>query len=134
MIHIWILGFVALLGLLLGLAGMSVVYHLYRVNQRLQDDMTFSRRRIEQLENDLGALCTAAAGEGQHVLRLEQQMRGLSERQDALELRTGTEQPYARASQLAQDGASVDELVSSCGLTRAEAELVIMLHGACGRG
>ena len=134
MIEIWITGFVAMTGLLLAVAGLSVGFHLYKANQRLQSEISSNHARLGQLRNDLGALCTASAGEGQHVIKLEQQMRGLCERQDALELRASTDQPYDRASQLAQDGASVDDIVNSCGLSRAEAELVIMLHGACGRG
>ncbi len=134
MTQLWFFNVLAWSAILLSLAGLSVGYHLYRVNQRLRLEQQSDRQRIRQLENDLGALCTASAGEGEHVVRLEQLMRGLSERQDTLELRASTEQPYDRASKLAQDGASVDDLVNSCGLTRAEAELVVMLHGACGRG
>ena len=39
------------------------------------------------------------------------------------------QQGYQIAIRLARSGASADELVSGCGLTRAEAELVRRLHG-----
>lgn len=134
MIAVWIAGFIAVFALLLATTGLSVGYHLYRKNSRLQEEAANFRHRLTQLENNLGALCTASTGEGEHIVRLEQQMRGLAERQDDLELRVSAEQPYERATQLAQEGASVDDIVNGCGLSRAEAELVIMLHGACGRG
>ena len=134
MIEIWIAGSIGITAFLLAVAGLSVGFHLHRCNQKLQEKLSVDRNKVLQLENDLGALCMASAGEGEHVSRLEKQMRSISDRQDALDLRVSTEQPYDRASQLAQDGASVEDIVNSCGLTRAEAELVIMLHGACGRG
>ncbi len=134
MIEVWITGCIAVAALLLAAAGLSVGYHLHKVNNRLQKEAANFQHRLNQLENNLGALCTASSGEGEHIVRLEQQMRGLIERQDNLDLRVSSEQPYERATQLAQDGASVDDIVNGCGLSRAEAELVIMLHGACGRG
>ncbi len=39
---------------------------------------------------------------------------------------------YTIAIRLARAGAQPEELVSSCGLTRQEAELVARLHGPCG--
>lgn len=134
MIEIWVAGVIAVIALLLAVAGLSVGYHLHKINGSLREKIADFRRHLERLDNHLGALCTASSGEGEHIVRLEQQMRGLSERQDDLELRVSSEQPYERATRLAQDGASVDDIVNGCGLSRAEAELVIMLHGACGRG
>jgi hypothetical protein len=134
MIEFWIAGSIAITAFLFAVAGLSVGFHLYKCHQKLQEEISVDRNKLLQLENDLSALCIASVGEGEHVGRLEKQMRSISDRQDALDLRVSTEQPYDRASQLAQDGASVDDIVNSCGLTRAEAELVIMLHGACGRG
>ena len=73
MAELWITGFAALTALLLAMAGISVGYHLHQVNRRLQYEISANRTRLGQLENDLGALCTASAGEGQHVVRLEPQ-------------------------------------------------------------
>lgn len=42
---------------------------------------------------------------------------------------TGGPQSYQIAIRLARSGASVEELISGCGLARAEAELVRRLHG-----
>lgn len=134
MMAVWIAIFIAVMALVLAVTSLSVGYHLHRKNSHLREEVSGFHQHLTQLENNLGALCTASSGEGEHIVRLEQQMRGLAERQDDLELRVSSEQPYERATHLAQEGASVDDIINGCGLSRAEAELVIMLHGACGRG
>jgi len=84
--------------------------------------------RIHQLEQELGALCNASVGAGEHVLRLEQQMQRIIERQNGLEMRPPGDRPYNQASQLVNKGADIDELVDTCGLTRGEAELLVMMQ------
>ncbi len=60
---------------------------------------------------------------------------GLSERSE-MEARlapagaAGAQRGYDVAARLARNGASIDELVDSCGVTRHEAELLVRLHGA----
>jgi len=120
--------------LLVALASLGAVYRLYLMRQEDLDAVQRTDEQVAKIERDLAALCRAAAGEGRRVVKLQQQVEGLAERQDALELGTSGERPYVRASRLAQEGASIDDLIRTCGLTRAEAELLVMLHGACGRG
>ncbi len=84
--------------------------------------------RIHQLDQELAALCSASVGAGEHVLRLEQQMQRIIERQNGLEMRSAGDRPYSQASQLVNRGANIDELVDTCGLTRGEAELLVMMQ------
>lgn len=60
---------------------------------------------------------------------LTQQLDKLRERQDQLELRDPETGTYVQAIRRVQRGAGADDLVANCGLTRAEAELVLALHG-----
>ncbi|MEE9343490.1 MAG: DUF2802 domain-containing protein [Gammaproteobacteria bacterium] len=115
-------------------AGIYVMMKMFRTIQNLEYEMRLQKQRASEIEHSFSALCNASTGEGSHIARLEQRVRGLSDRQDTLDLRTQHDLPYSKAGQLAQDGASIDELVLACGLTRAEAELVIMLHGPYGQG
>lgn len=85
-------------------------------------------RRIQQLEQELGALCSASVGAGEHVVKLEQQVQRIVERQNQLEMRAATDRPYSQASQLVDKGADIDELIDTCGLTRGEAELLVMMR------
>ncbi len=134
MFHPMINDVLAGVALLIAVASLGAVYRLYRLRN---GDLGVLRRtddQIAQIERDLAALCRAATGEGRRVISIQQQVEGLAARQDALELGTSSERPYTRASRLAQEGASIDDLIRTCGLTRAEAELLVMLHGVCGRG
>lgn len=83
---------------------------------------------VQALQNDLRALCAGAVGVGEHVERVEQQMRRLAERQDQVDLRDPAAQSYRHAIKLAQKGASIEELMSASGLVRGEAELLMRLY------
>jgi hypothetical protein len=41
-----------------------------------------------------------------------------------------SDRPYGEAIQLVQRGASASDLVKELGLSRSEADLVVMLHGS----
>jgi len=99
-----------------------------REHAALRDACRNAGERVHQLEQELGALCNASVGAGEHVLRLEQQMQRIVERQNGLEMRSVSNRPYNQASQLVNKGANIDELVDTCGLTRGEAELLVMMQ------
>jgi len=109
-------------GYLLHHARLSVV--------ELKDDGRDLRERLQQLEQEIGALCSASMGAGEHVVRLEQQVQRIVERQNQLDMRVNVERPYSQASQLVDRGANIEELVETCGLTRGEAELLVMMQRA----
>jgi len=116
-----------------GLAALGVVYRRARSGEEsLLEELRATRQRIQQLEQELGALCSASAGVGDHVVTLEQQVQRITERQNLLELRTSSDRPYSQANQLVHNGADIDELVGTCGLTRGEAELLVMMQSGSG--
>lgn len=84
---------------------------------------------VQALRAELTALGMAGTGVGKQVGQLEQQVRRLAERQDQLELRDPGGRPYAQAIRLVHNGASVEDLMTTCALTQGEAELLVMLHG-----
>ena len=94
----------------------------------LGDSLRLAQDRVLLIEQELGALCSASVGAGDHLVRLEQQVRRINERQSALEMRSVGERPYAQASELVHKGADIEELMEACGLTRGEAELLVMMH------
>ena len=117
-----------------GFACMLVFYQTYALHfarrKSLAQEETEQelQRRIHSLEQELGALCSASVGAGEHVVKLEQQVQRITERQDQLELRVAGERPYDQASQLVDKGADIEDLMDSCGLTRGEAELLVMMQ------
>lgn len=119
---------------LTGFACMGLFYQSYALRnaKRLSIDLEETEKglqqRIQQLEQELGALCSASVGAGEHVVKLEQQVQRITERQNQLELRAASERPYSQASQLVNRGADINELMETCGLTRGEAELLVMMQ------
>jgi hypothetical protein len=111
--------------------GAIVTFACYTlIRLRLLKNAIASRDTIlEKLNNDIRALTAGAAGITEHVGRLEQQLRRVSERQNSMDLRDSGAQSYDYAMRLARRGAGVDELVKQCGLIREEAELLVRMYG-----
>ena len=121
--------------LLASLASQFFLWRRLRAGQRGNQERDAERVvQVQHLADDLAALCRASAGAGEHLVKLEQQQRRIMDRQDQWELRAGSERSYQQAIQMVQHGAGAEELVRNCGLTRGEADLIVMLHGMARAG
>jgi len=92
-------------------------------------------KSLMSMQQDLRALCNAAVQVGERVNRLEQELNGvqlrqkeLGSRQDQLDLAEPEARTFDQAVKMVRKGASVEELVEICGLSRGEAELIAMMH------
>lgn len=110
------------------LLSLVIQVRLYRQLRQLRLDQRDAEGRVRRIGGELSALTKASTGAGDHLVKVEQQIRRLLERQDQWELQQGSNRPYEQAIQMAHKGASVDDLVTRCGLSRGEAELVSVLH------
>lgn len=101
------------------------------------------RRTDERQSQELYARLERAFGElrslHETVTVMNARLESMSERAES-ESRTppvaaavGAQRGYDLATRLAKNGASPEELVASCGVTRHEAELLSRLHGAKSR-
>lgn len=88
------------------------------------------RSELANLQQDLTALCTGASGVGSHLSRVDRHLVRLFERQDHLEAREQTHREYDHAVRMIQRGVGLDALIEQCHLPRAEAELLMRLHGS----
>ncbi len=113
----------ALLLLALLATALSLI-HARRLKKRVAAQDAFLRT----LERDMQAICRGAKGMGDTVVKMEQKLRQLAERQDSLDSREPNSQIYNHAITLAHRGASIEQLINSCGLARNEAELIHLLH------
>jgi TolA-binding protein len=111
--------------LLVAVVGAGVAFAAHR-------DLRTERARVTVLQNDVRALCTAAVNVGERINQLEQRLRQLSLRQDELGMQQnhteGDMRSFVQATKMVRKGASVDELVEMCGLSRGEAELIAMMQ------
>lgn len=83
---------------------------------------------LQVLRTDNLALHADIATLTSHAEQLERQLQQLSRRHNQLELRDPVTQTYEPAIRMVRKGADVEELISTCGLGRSEAELIMMLH------
>ena len=111
----------------------------FKRQRRLQQQQSLS---MQSLQRDLRALANAAVGVGGRVLEIERNQRKrptvVSSQEHpsvqpsittaTVEHYSPSNQPYEQAIHMAQTGASVDDIVNVCGLSKSEADLVCMMH------
>ena len=106
--------------------GLAVVAITLAVKYR--QGLKQSRQRLDALQSDMRALVSAAIGVGERVHRIEKSLKEVSHRQEQIDQTDPGAQAYQQAIKMAQKGASAEELIEICGLTRGEADLIAMLH------
>jgi hypothetical protein len=96
---------------------------------RVKRDLAQREKLLLELRGEVYALLQCGRGYGDRLKDQQHRLSHIYQRQEALELR-GTDEGGCRAAvSMAQRGASVRELIETCGLSRGEAELVRRLHG-----
>jgi len=115
---------------LLGILNVALIVLVLKLSTQQRKSSQSFERKIKLLNDDVSALCTGAVGVGNHLNKLEQKVKRVLERQDQLDLRDPSDRALDQATRMVRQGATVEELVSRCGLVRAEAELLMLLHRA----
>ena len=103
-----------------------------RANRRLTYQWSLLERRLATLEHQFTSLCAAEAQLGDRLIASEGELRAMYERQLQLELKQPVAGHYRHAISMVELGASTVELVSNCGLSQGEAELILRMHGGPG--
>lgn len=122
------LAFVTLLCVALGI----VCNGLYRSQQRLLAEQ--ARRdaardgRIRELSKRLDAYLTGSIRMGEELHELRRIVAPLPDKLSQIEQRDPDSLSFTQAARLVGMGASVEDLTQSCGLSKAEAELISRLH------
>ena len=80
---------------------------------------------LEQIRAELLSTSTGSVGVGKRLLELEKKIQGSLHKQD--EYQQGYT-PYSRATEMLSAGSDVNEVISHCGISRAEAELMQLMH------
>jgi len=85
-------------------------------------------QRIKELGRRLDTYQNGSVQMGEDLHELRAVVAPLPEKLTQLEQRDPTSLSFSQAARLVGMGASIDELTESCGLTQAEAELMIKMH------
>lgn len=104
----------------------TAMLYTIRVQRR---SLCQAHKRIDALSSNLNALCAGAVGVDQRVTGLEQKSREQQQQLESMASNQQSERPYGEAIHLVHQGATPHRLVEELGLSRSEADLVVMLHG-----
>lgn len=121
-----------LLGLLLGglvAAMIGGILAQRRLAQRQLEQEARLSGRLDKLAQKLTEYQQSNIRMGEELITLREKITHLENKQQRLEQQDLHTMPYNQASRLVGMGASLDDLMQSCGLTRSEAELMLKLHG-----
>ncbi len=87
-------------------------------------------RQMNQLNEELNALLSCSRGISERLHAYQHQFRNIIERQDKLEVGEPGSTSYKQAIALFNRGATEDEMVSACDLSRGEINLIAHLQKA----
>ena len=90
-------------------------------------------RRINQITQELNALLSCSRGISDRLHNYQHQFRHITERQDKLEVGEPGNTGYKQAIALFNRGASEEEMLSTCDLSRGEINLIAHLQRAKGK-
>ncbi|GIU46101.1 DUF2802 domain-containing protein [Shewanella algidipiscicola] len=88
-----------------------------------------SDRQREAVKRELQELRSGTIGVGRRMLELEKRLAKQDARIDETSQQDPQARLYSRAMKMVSLGAGVEELVAECELPKAEAELLLRLHG-----
>lgn len=122
-----------ILGLLLGVlvAVLAAMYFgLHRLAQRQIEQQSQLDERINKLAQKLTEYQQSNIRMGEELINLREKLTQLDNKQQRFEQQDVHTMPYNQASRLVSMGASLDDLIQACGLSRSEAELMLKLYGS----
>lgn len=114
-----------------GLLLIATVVGFVLVRRQYQKDLQNWQAQTQKLRQDIDAISSSAFGVGRSIKKLEQR---LSENERKPALAASDEALYQQAQRLVNMGASADDLVTSCGVARAEAELLVSMSKQAAHG
>ena len=123
--------FTVALTLSVALAGMTLLWFFgHRKLRHMKDAVQLQKQQIETLKNDVRALFSGAVGGDLRLHKLEARSRRITERQEQIDITKQTERPYEQAIRMVHQGSKVEDIMAVCHLSKGEADLIIMMHGA----
>ncbi len=120
---------IALLSLVVTLEAIAIVW-LWRRQRHWQRLCQRWRQIQERQQGDVIGLCAAAVRMDERLQQLVRDLGEIREQNEALRQPPDTVVSYQAAIECIREGGGFEELVSQCGLTREEANLLLRLYGA----
>ena len=83
---------------------------------------------VSDLQKELKAMFMCERGMADRIRYQQQQVHGISNRQDTLEINGASQVNYKQAIALMRKGATTDELVEACDISIGELDLILHLE------
>ncbi len=87
-------------------------------------------QKLEKVNEQLLMVSDSGKGVGRKVVALDQRLKATERKQKELEANDVQQVSYNEAVRLLSLGANVDDVMTTCGLSRAEADLIKVLHNS----
>jgi len=114
---------------LMSLAANLTVCVAFLLHMRQQRQSIHSLgNQVSQVNDQLLMLSDSGKGVGRKVVALDRRLKHTERKQQELESNDIQQVSYNEAARLLSLGADVEDLVTTCGLSRAEADLIKVLH------
>ena len=97
--------------------------------RRMQETQLRIDADIQVLRKEVKSFGQGAVGLGKRLQVLQRRLQSSERRQEDMEFKDVGNIAITHANKLVQMGAATDELMSTCGLSQAEAKLVSLMHG-----
>ena len=97
---------------------------IYHFSERLNE----KSKTIKLLQDDAQALLGSVSVLDEKVHGMDQKIQHMQQRIDQLSLKEPSQQTYHHAVKLVKSGACINDVVESCGLSRGEAELIMLFN------
>lgn len=104
----------------------AVVVWAFRLSKRLERMKQHHSEAELNQKKQVQVLASGSIGMGRRLVAIEKKLNLAVEKQSEILSKEGGVS-YNRAMELLEMGATIDDLVSKCGLIRAEAELISLL-------
>ena len=91
---------------------------------RLRKKLVARDNLLANVQKEVEAMLLCERGMADRIKQTQTQMHGITSRQDKLEINESSQVNYKQAIALLRRGASTDELVESCDISRGEVDLI----------
>jgi hypothetical protein len=116
------------LGLILIVNAIATTMGMRRMRCALTAEVDRAESGFRALTAEVSQLATANLALREYLVVLSERVEQ-SRHIEAVQAAPATGRAYELAARLAAGGSSSNDLVANCGLTRAEAELAVLVHG-----
>ena len=110
----------------------AVIYSHLNTTRRLARLQQHMLEELQQTKKEFKLIVAGLSGVGKHLAEVEKQFVDLADKQNEMVELAQSEQDqnvYAQAAKMIEMGATVEDVMSSCGLSRAESELLKQVRG-----